>query len=159
MAFGLIPARGEWHTKWFEVLSTATFQKGAAVNFDAAYRVREYLSTDSQLLGIALSNSTASTPIRGLNMVAVAVPTMGATAMSDLTTGIAQSSLSIGRNICIYKQGNIASYASTDFGHASRFSAVAQVVGPIIAKTSQVEIALVSGTGALYSNSSTTFAS
>lgn len=159
MALGLVPARGNWETRWFEVLSTATFQKGSAVNFDPAYRVREYLSTDSQLAGIALSNSTASTPIRGLNMVQVALPTPQCTAYSDVTTGVTQSSMSIGKKVLVYKEGNIASYASTVIGHASRFSGVAQVVGPIDAARSRVEIAFNMEGVLFYSASSATMAS
>lgn len=156
---GLVPARGPWQERWFETASAATFAKGSAVNFDAAYRVKEYASTDSQIVGIAQSASTQSTEIRGLNMVQVAVPLPGATAYSDLTTGVAQSDLSIGKKIAIYKQGNLASYASTVMGHASRFSAVAQVVGPIDAKLSRVEIGFNAEGAAFYSTSSVTFAS
>lgn len=156
---GLVPARGPWQDRWFETASAATFKKGSLVNFDAAYRVKEYASTDSNFVGIAQSNSTASTEIRGLNMVQVSVPLPGATAYSDLTTGVGQSSLSIGKKILIYKQGNIMSYASTEMGHASRFSAIAQVVGPIDAARSRVEIGLNSEGAAFYSTSSATFAS
>lgn len=159
MALGLVPATGNWISKWFEVLSTATFAKGDAVNLDAAYRVKAYASTDSQVVGIAVSASTQSTEIRGLNMVQVYVPTPGATAYSDLTTGIVQSDLSIGKKICLYRQGNNVSYASTVMGHASRFSAVAQVVGPIDATRSRVEIAINAEGAAFYSTSSVTFAS
>ena len=44
---GLVPARGDWESRWFETLSTATYQKGSLVNFNADYQLREYLSTDS----------------------------------------------------------------------------------------------------------------
>lgn len=159
MALGLVPARGEWVDRWFEVASAATFPKGAAVNFDAAYRVREYASTDSQLLGIALSASTNSTSIRGLNMVQVSVPTAGATMYSDLTTGIAQSALSIGKKVSLYKEGDYASYVSTVIGHASRFSGTVQVYGPIDATRSRVEVSANLENAAFFSTSSVTFAS
>lgn len=159
MPQGLVPFRGEWESRWFETASAATFPKGAAVNFDAAYRVKEYASTDSQVVGIALSYSTQSQDIRGLNMVQVALPKAGATAYADITTGVAQSDLSIGKKIALEKRGNYMSYASTVMGHASRFSAVAQVVGPIDATMSRVEIAFNAEGSAFYSTSSATFAS
>lgn len=154
---GLVPARGPWETRWFETASAATFAKGSLVNFNNAYRLKEYASTDSQAVGIALSYSTQSTSIRGLDMVAVALPGPGCTAYSDVTTGVAQSSMSIGQKIGVYKQGNVMSYASV--GGESRFSNVAQVVGPIDAAQSRVEIAFNIEAVAFYSMSTATFAS
>lgn len=155
---GLVPARGNWETRWFETASAATYQKGSLVNFDDGYRLKEYASTDSQAVGIAASGSTASTSIRGLNMVGVYLPTPNCTAFSDITTGVAQSAMSIGKKIAMYKQGNLASYASTVPGHASGFSSIAQVVGPIDAALSRVEIAFNLQGVAFYSNSTATFA-
>ena len=157
--FGLVPARGNWETRWFETASAATFAKGSLVGFDDGYRLGEYASTDSAIVGIALSYSTQSTSMRGLNMVAVAIPTPNCTAYSDLTTGVTQSALSIGKKVLVYKQGNLMSYASTVMGHASGFSSIAQIVGPIDAKLSRVEIAFNMDNVAFYSTSSTTFAS
>lgn len=159
MPLGLTPARGPWESRWFETASAATFLKGSLVGFDDAYRLGEYASTDSAFVGIALSDSVNSTPIRGLNMVQVAVPLPGATAAADIATGVAQSDMSIGKKICVYKSGNYASFASTVMGHASRFSAIAQVVGPIETRVSRVEIAFNAEGAAFYSTSSTTFAS
>lgn len=159
MPNGIIPARGDWETRWFETASAATYPKGAIVNFDAAYRVKEYASTDSQLVGIALSYSTQSTELRGLNMVQVAIPSPKCTAYADITTGVVASDASIGKKIAVEKRGNYMSYASTVIGHASRFSAVAQVVGPIDTALSRVEIAFNQEALAFYSTSSVTFAS
>jgi hypothetical protein len=157
---GLTPARGNWESRWFETTSTATFAKGSAVVLGATYRLQEYASTSSQILGIAASHSTASTILRGLPMVQVYLPTPNCTAMSDLTTGVVQSDMSIGKVITLYKQGNLSSYASSVYGIASHFSAVAQVVGPIDADTSRVEIAFRLDQGAtFYSTSSETFLS
>lgn len=156
---GLIPARGDWQTRWFEVLSTATFAKGSLVNFNSVYQLREYLSTDSTVVGIAASASTGSQVLGGLRKVAVFIPAPNCTAYSDLTTGVTQSALSIGKRICVYKQGNLMSYASTVMGHASNFSSIAAVVGPIDADLSRVEIAFNMDSVAFYSTSSTTFAS
>lgn len=156
---GLVPARGNWETRWFETASAATYGKGSIVNFNDAYRLKEYASTDSGIVGIALSHSTASTPIRGLNMVAVALPAPNCTAYSDVTTGVTQSGLSIGKKILVYKEGNLMSYASTVMGHASRHSAIAQIVGPIDADNSRVEIAFNMENVGFYSTSSVTWAS
>ena len=155
---GLIPARGAWESRWFEVLSTATFQKGSMVNFNSTYQIREYLSTDSTAVGISATSSTASQTLGGVKKVQVYVPTPNCTAYSDLTTGVTQSSLSIGKKILIYKQGNLMSYASTLAGHASNFSSIAQVVGPIDALLSRVEVSFNLDSVAFYSTSSTTFA-
>ena len=156
---GLVPARGDWETRWFETLSTATYAKGSLVNFDVNYRLKEYASTDSQVLGIALSHSTASQSIRGLNMVAVALPSPNCTAYSDITTGVAQAAVPLGKRTLVYKQGNLMSYASTVMGHGSNFSSIAAIVGPIDADLSRVEIAFNQDNVAFYSTSSTTNAS
>jgi hypothetical protein len=159
---GLVPARGNWESRWFETTSTATFAKGSLVNFADTYRLKEYASTDSQAVGIAASHSTASTLIRGLPMVQVYLPTPNCTAYSDVTTGVTQSSMSIGRRTLIYKQGNNMSYAST-VGSASAaesaFSSIAEVVGPIDADLSRVEIAFNIMNVAFYSTSTVTFLS
>jgi hypothetical protein len=166
--FGCVPARGTWEYRLSAVSSGATFAKGSLVNLDSGYLVREYASTDSQVFGIAMSHSTSSLP--GVNApltyasftsggVLVAIPGPNCTFYSDLTTGIAQSALSIGKAVCMYKQGNLMSYASTVMGQASRFSAVVVIVGPIDATASRVECAFNANAGVFYSNSSATFAS
>lgn len=154
---GLVPARGDWESRWFETLSTATYAKGSLVQFGADYRLREYASTDSATVGIAASASTASQKIRGLQMVQVYIPAPNCTAYSDITTGVTQSAMSIGKKILIYKQGNLMSYASTVMGHASNFSSIAQVVGPIDAALSRVEISFNLDGAVFYSTSTTTF--
>ena len=159
MAFGMIPARGPWEIRWFATDSAATFPKGALVSLGTAGLVREYLSTDSQAFGIALSHSTASTVVvGGANSVAVAIPFPGCTAWSDLTTGIGASVLTVGASSVIYKQGNYTSYASTLMGQASRFSALVKIAGPLRSDTSQIEVAFNALTLVLYSASSSTFA-
>ena len=157
MAFGLIPARGNWETRWVNTDSAATFAKGSLVNLGADNELEEYASTDSQFFGIALSHSTASTSIGGANKIAVALPGPGCTAWSDVTTGISASVLTIGRASLIYKQGNHMSYASTVMGEASRFSALATIAGPVYSDTSPVEMAFNVLTYILYSASSHTY--
>jgi len=157
--YGLIPARGNWEYRWFPTTSAATFKKGALLNLDDTYLLREYLSTDSQCLGIAMSNSTASTVVvGGAASVLVALPAPGCTAYSDITTGVTASSVSVGQASVIYKVGNIMSFASTVMGQASRFSAIVTVVGPVQTDTSQVEVAFNALTQVIYSTSSATLA-
>jgi hypothetical protein len=155
---GLVPARGDWATRWFETLSTATYAKGSLVNFNAAYQLREYASTDSTVVGIAVSASTGSQTLGGVKKVAVYIPAPNCTAYSDLTTGVTQSAMSIGKRILVYKQGNLMSYASTVMGHASNFSSIAAVVSLIDSDLSRVEIAFNMDSVAFYSTSSVTYA-
>jgi len=156
---GLVPARGNWESRWFEVLSTATFAKGSLVNFGAGYQLKEYASTDSAIVGIAVSASTGSQALGGVNKVAVYLPAPRCTAYSDVTTGVTQSAMSIGKKILLYKEGNLMSYASTVMGHASRHSSIAQVVGPIDADLSRVEVSFNMENVGFYSTSSTTWVS
>jgi hypothetical protein len=145
--------------RWFTTTSAATFAKGSLVNLGTTHLLEEYASTDSQYLGIAMSHSTASTPVvGGTASILVAIPAPNCTAYSDLTTGVTASALSVGKSSLIYKQGNHMSYASTVMGEASRFSALCVIVGPVQADTSQVEIAFTALTGVIYSSSSATFA-
>lgn len=156
--FGMIPARGLWEERWFPVSSTATFQKGALIQFATDFSVREYASTDSSVLGISATSSTASRLVNGVNSVMVYLPRPYCTALSDLTTGVVQSALSPGFHCLGYKQGNLMSYASTVIGQASRFSAIFTVVGLIDSARSQVEVAFNMENVGLYSTSSNTYA-
>lgn len=158
--FGLTPARGDWETKWFDVLSTATFLKGSLVQLGSDYRVREYASTDSSVLGIALAPaSSARTWAGGVLGIPVALPAPKCTAWSDVTTGVTQSSMSVGKKVCGYKEGNLASYASTVIGQSSRFSALFTVMSRIDSVNSRVEVAFNMENVGIYSGSSTTYAS
>lgn len=160
MALGLTPARGEWEYRMLDVLSTATFKKGSGVNFNSAYQIREYASTDSQVVGIAMQDgSSARTGAAGRLQVLVAIPSPKCTAYSDLTTGIAQSAMSVGKHVCLYKEGDYVSYASTVMGQSSRFSSALVVVGLIDSLRSRVEVAFPMEAGAFYSTSSNTYAS
>ena len=159
MPWGLIPARGDWEYRWFTTDSAATFPKGSLVQLGADYELEEYASTDSSVLGIALSHSTASMKRGGVDSVLVAIPRPGCTAYADITTGVAQSDVSVGKKVCAEKRGNYMSYASSVIGHASRFSALFTVVGPIDSTYSRVEVAFNQENVGWYSGSSTTYAS
>ena len=100
MPLGLTLARGDWESRWFATTSSATFPKGALVNLSTTHLLVEWASDDSSFLGIALSHSTASTPIGGLgNSVQVAIPAPNCTAFADLGTGFTTSLLSIGQRV------------------------------------------------------------
>ena len=171
--FGCVPARGDWEYRLSAVSSGATFGKGSLVALDSGYLVREYLSTDSQVYGIALSASTASLPGPAGSSgavplgyasfssggVLIAIPRPGCTFYSDVTTGVTQSAMSIGKSVLIYKQGNLMSYASTVFGQASGFSQTVTIVGPIDSTNSRVECAFNVLATVFYSASTHTFAS
>src|SRR5438477_11025570 len=111
--FGLVPARGSWEYRLSYISSGATFGKGSLVNLDSGYLVREYLSTDSQFYGIAMSNSTASLPgpfsalaySANSGGVTVAIPAPACTAYSDFITGVTPSSPSITRQLLISTHG------------------------------------------------------
>jgi len=163
MPLGLVPSNDRWDTRWFESLdTTGTFRKGELVGFRAGYQLSVMSSAMSAYVGVALSASTASIPVRGLNMVAVAIPLHGACAWADVDTGVVASAMSVGKKITIQRaaaQGTtFFSFASTVMGEASRFSAHAQVMGPIDADLSRVEVAMNVENCAFYSTSSTTFA-
>ena len=154
---GMVPCRGQWESRWFTTDSAATFAGGSLVNLGADFELEEYASTDSQFLGIAASHSTASTTIGGATQIMVYIPQPGCTAWSDVTTSVTGSSVSKGQATVIYKQGNHMSYASTVMGHASRFSALCTIVGPVYSDLSRVEVAFNALTGVFYSTSSATF--
>lgn len=164
MPLGLVPSNDRWEVQWFESLDTTlTFLKGDLVGFRAGYQLSVMSSSMSAYVGVALSSSTASQPMGGLLKVPVAVPLYGAKAMADLDTGVTASDLSIGKKITIARnaaQGTNYSFASALIGQASRFSALAQVAGPIqVSPISRVEISFNAEASAWYSTSSTTFAS
>ena len=155
MAFGLIPYRGPWEYRVSTTSSLATFPKGALLSLDPTRTVREYRSTDSNFFGVAMSHSTAS--IGG--KVVVAIPNPFCTALSDLTTGIAQSALSFGQVVNCYKEGNYMSYASTVAGATaaeSVFSGILTIANEtIFSATSQVEVTFNMAQGTLYKSAST----
>lgn len=100
---GIREGRGRWITYETGVLSTATFVKGSLTGFVAG-TVREYASSQSQALGIALANSVDSLPA---GKAKVKVPTgADVTAWAVVPAGISASSLSFGLNIGIVKSGN-----------------------------------------------------
>lgn len=166
--FGCVPARGDWEYRLSAISSGATFAKGSLVNYDAGFLVREYLSTDSNWLGIAMSASTASLPgpfsalgYASFNSgaVLVAIPRPGCTFYSDVTTGVTQSSMSVGKTVLVYKQGNLMSYASTVAGATaaeSVFSGTVTIVGPIDSTNSRVELAANMRGVIFYGSASTT---
>lgn len=168
MPLGLVPSNNQWEMKWFpstnSSFASSNFSKGDLVMLRGNYEVSIMSSHASQPLGIAMSASLDSTPIRGVNMVMVALPLSGAKAYGDLDIGVTASAMSIGKKVTIAlnaaqtSRGRF-SFVSTVMGEASRFSAYAQVCGPIDTALSRIEVSFNAENAAFYSTSSVTFAS
>jgi hypothetical protein len=110
MAQGLIPGRGPWTYRTYDVLSTATFKKGCAVRLNVDRVVSEYSGGSPGFLGIAMHDSANSLPP---GKVVVAIPgDYGCTVQADLDA-VAASGLSIGQSGAIIKKGNFMSYFSS----------------------------------------------
>ena len=110
MAQGLIPGRGPWTYRTYNLLSTATFKKGCAVRLDTNRDVSEYSGGAPGFLGIAMHDSANSLPA---GKVVVAIPgDYGCTVQADLDA-VAVSGLSIGQSGAIIKKGNFMSYFSS----------------------------------------------
>lgn len=159
MAFGLTPARGPWEYRPYTTASAATFVKGCLVSLNPARTLREYASTHSSALGIALNDSANSLP---QNIVVVAIPYPGCTAYADLDTGVARSLLSNGQVGTIAKVGNFMSFASVS-GSFSAFSSLIRIISEPLAdqsRASRVEVSFILDNFTEYGSTSTsTFAS
>ena len=100
---GIREGRGRWATYETGTTSAATFVRGSLLGLFQGL-AKEYASTQSQALGIALANSVDSLPP---GKAKVRVPVDAAcTAWAVIPTGISASSLSMGINIGIVKSGN-----------------------------------------------------
>jgi predicted NAD/FAD-dependent oxidoreductase len=152
--FGCIPSNNEWEHRTYDSNSTATFVKGSLVNLTPRRFVKEFSSTDSQFLGVALHNSANSLPP---GKCVIAIPKPGATMWIDTATNVAGSAMSLGQAVTIVKSGNTVSTA--DFAPPSTMSTFGVVMGPVDSDLSRIEIALVSDGRAFYSGSTVTVAS
>lgn len=110
MAQGMIPGRGPWQYRTYDVLSTATFKKGCAVALGTPRTVSEYSGGAPNFLGIAMHDSANSLPP---GKVVVAIPgDYGCTVQVDLDV-VTASGLSLGESGGIIKKGNFMSYFSS----------------------------------------------
>ncbi len=96
--------RGRWTMLGLDTESAATFIRGAAVGLSTIGRVKEYTSTQSQILGIAMHASADSLPA---GKVVVKVPCDADNSFWITTlTNVAASSLSAGQGVGCVKSGN-----------------------------------------------------
>src|SRR5690349_7392 len=99
---GIVPARGNWEQRTLTISSTATFFKGDALRLNGARDLAVYNSVSSQVIGIAMHDSSASLPA---GKCVVAIPAPNCTAFIDVPTGLAASVLSVGQTVGLYKSG------------------------------------------------------
>ena len=158
MAQGITPARGPWETRTFPksqltTLSQGAFSKGDLVCLDHGRHISVYTSTQSGYLGVALQDSADSQL-----GISVAIPAPNCTAYVDSLTTDAASSFSLGQAASIItRYGRTSVLSMQPAGGASAFSFTVNVVGPMDAKQSRIEVAFLSQNAAFYSASSGTF--
>ena len=152
--FGCIPSNNEWEHRTYDADSAATFRKGSLVNLTPARNVDEFLSTDSQFLGVAAHNSVDSLPAGKVNIL---IPLPGARMTVDVPAGLVASELSLGQVGTIVKSGNTVSYYSNLVGSAMTRHVV--VCGPLDSANSRIEVALTADGRVFNSGSTATFAS
>lgn len=157
MAFGLVPARGNWETRTFPksqltTLSQGAFGKGDLVCLDHGRHLSVWTSTQSNYLGIALHASADS------NLgISVAIPAPGCTAFADSLTTDAASNFSLGQSgSFMTRYGHTSVLTMQPAGGVSAFSYIATVVGTLDSVQSRVEIAFLSQNATFYSASSAT---
>ena len=146
---GFIEARGEWEYRTMTLTATSDLSQGTAVCIAAARTVSEYSGGQAGILGFLKHPSVNSLPA---GQVIVAIPKAGCTALADIPSGIAASSLSLGEAYGIYKVGGVTSYLTTAaYSDASR---VISIVGPYNSTTSKVEVQFLSEAFQFYSDDS-----
>lgn len=158
MGIGFRPIRGNWRVVPMTTASAATFQQWAPVDWDGHRDLIEATSASTQVLGIALSNSTASftIPIGGstfANGILVAVPVdQSAVAESNVTVNTARSAISFGQTYNITKDTNNLRVDAT-----SQASTLVQIVsnGLVDSTRSTVEVIFITSRRAYGSQSST----
>ena len=125
MGFAFQPVRGNWETKLYDVLSTATFGKGCPVTLSGARLVQEATVGSPSILGIALHRSLDSLPA---GKVLVQVPQDNtAVFTAPIETDVAASALSLGECYTFEKSGN-----TLRIDVDSQASAFVQLVGPML---------------------------
>ena len=100
-----------WVKGPFEIIesvisSSCTVRRGVPVSVSSVGRViREYISTDTCLLGIAQHDAANSFPGRAGRML-VLIPTPDTVFATQVQTGVATSALSPGQGFALEKSGN-----------------------------------------------------
>ena len=134
----LVPARGNWEYRTYDITSASTFSRGDAVGVGAARGVSVYSGGDDNFLGIAMHDSSLSLPA---GKVVVAIPDgPGCTLIAKTPTGFAQSSCSLGETLGLYRVAGITSYVTGSYTSDTGRPLIA--VGPINSANSTIECAV-----------------
>ena len=139
---GLRPVRGHWEFVQLTTASAATFQQWAPVEFDGARNLIEATSAATFIVGVALSNSTASFPSQmsvggpNFNCVLVAVPEDNtAVARTSILSTVVASALSIGQAYNITKL-----YNNLGLDVTSQASALVEIRGNFDSAKSEIDV-------------------
>ncbi len=109
----LIPGRGRWVQRTFDITASSTFTAGDAVGLAPARTVSLYSGGAPNFLGIAGGNSANSLPAG--KMVVLIPNGPECTLIAQVPTGVAQSSLSMGESVGLYAVGGLTSYVTTSY--------------------------------------------
>lgn len=157
MAFGIIPARGDWEYRRFSAFTTLSqgqWLRGDAVGLGGVSRLPSVLTSSnfSSLLGIAMHDSLNSLP-SGTCMLAI--PRPGCTAYIDLLTSEAASGMSFGQaGSIVSANGRTSTFSLLA---TSVWSRMVEIVGPVDSTYSRVEVAFIQNAAVIYSTSSNTY--
>ena len=155
---GFRPVRGNWEKVMLPTASAATFQTWAPLDFDGTRMLIEATSASTQILGVAMSYSTASTPSQisvngpNWNCVLVAIPMdSSAVARTSILSTVVASALSIGQ---VYNIDKL--YNNLGLNVTSQASAKVQIRGNFDSATSQVDVQILGNVVLLPSYASVT---
>ena len=156
MAYGIIPARGDWEYRTFPksqltTLSQGAFSKGDLVCLDHGRHISVYTSTQSGYLGVAMHDS-----VQSALGITVAIPSPKCTAYVDSLTTDAASSFSLGQSASIITRYGRTSCLSMQPAGGSAFSFLVTLVGPIDTAQSRIEVGFIQQGAVFYSASSST---
>jgi len=155
---GFRPVRGNWEKVMLPTASAATFQTWAPLDYDGHRDLIEATSASTMIVGVAMSNSTASTPsqlsVNGplVNCVLVAIPMdNSAVARASILSTVVASAISYGQIYCIDKKTNNLGVDVT-----SQASAKVQLHGNFDSATSQIDVQFITNVEAIPSYTSIT---
>jgi len=155
---GFRPVRGNWEKVMLPVASAATFQRWAPVDYDGARNLIEATSASTYIVGVAMSNSTASSPsqlsVNGplVNCVLVNIPMdFSAVARASILSTVVASAISIGQ---VYNIDKL--YNNLGLNVTSQASAKVIIRGSFDSATSQIDVQFLQNVEAIPSYASVT---
>ena len=89
--------QGPWELRLLPVSSVSTFAKRNPVFMDGSGRVAQFVAGADSIVGIAMSDSSQSESVRGVNHVLVGIPQENTVFVTKVQTGVAASSLTAGQ--------------------------------------------------------------